>query len=46
MPNLPQMENVFGDAGLAEYKVAKGDDPTTTMEKAADSINKANANIG
>ena len=46
MPNLPQMQNVFGDAGLAEYKVAKGDDPTTTMEKAADSINKANANIG
>ena len=46
MPNLPQMANVFGDAGLAEYKVANGDDPTTTMEKAADSINKANANIG
>ena len=38
--------NVFGDAGLAEYKVANGADPTTTMEKAADSINKANANIG
>jgi arabinogalactan oligomer/maltooligosaccharide transport system substrate-binding protein len=46
MPNIPQMANVFGDAGLAEFKVASGASPPPTMQKAADAINKANANIG
>ena len=46
MPNIPQMANVFGDAGLAEYKVAVGCRPDHDMQKAADAINKANANIG
>jgi arabinogalactan oligomer/maltooligosaccharide transport system substrate-binding protein len=46
MPNIPQMANVFGDAGLAEFKVASGASPPPTMQKAAAAINKANANIG
>jgi arabinogalactan oligomer / maltooligosaccharide transport system substrate-binding protein len=46
MPNIPQMANVFGDSGLAEFKVSSGADPSPTMKKAADAINKANADIG
>ena len=38
-----EMGNVFGDAGLAEYKIASGEDPQATLTKAADAINKANA---
>lgn len=46
MPSIPQMANVFGDAGLSEYKIASGQDPNATLTKAAESINKANADIG
>ena len=27
MPAVPQMDAVFADLGLAEYKVATGEDP-------------------
>lgn len=46
MPSIPQMANVFGDAGLSEYKIATGADPEATLTQAAESINKANADIG
>ena len=46
MPNIQQMGNVFGDAGLAEYKVSSGEPPAPTMEQAAKSIDKANADLG
>lgn len=46
MPSIPQMGNVFGDAGLSEYKIASGEDPKGTLTKAAASINKANADLG
>ena len=46
MPSIPQMANVFGDAGLSEFKIASGEDPQSTLTKAAESINKANAAIG
>ncbi len=42
-PSIPQMGAVWSDLGLAEYKIANGADPTTTMTNAGDSINKANA---
>ena len=32
MPTIPQMGNVFADVGLAEYKIASGEDPTPTMD--------------
>lgn len=46
MPSIPQMGNVFGDAGLSEFKIASGEDPKSTLTKAAASIDKANAAIG
>jgi arabinogalactan oligomer/maltooligosaccharide transport system substrate-binding protein len=46
MPNIPQMDNVWADTGLAEFKVASGQPSDATMTKAADAINKANANVG
>ncbi|WP_395728311.1 extracellular solute-binding protein [Nakamurella sp.] len=45
MPNIPQMSNVFEDWGLAEFQVASGADPTTTMTNAANSINQRNASL-
>lgn len=45
MPSIPQMANVFEDWGLAEFQVAGGADPTTTMQNAAASINQRNASL-
>jgi hypothetical protein len=42
---MAQMGAVWNDLGLAEYKIAGGADPDSTMTKAADSINKTNAAI-
>ena len=44
-PSMAQMGAVWNDLGLAEYKIAGGADPESTMTKAADSINKTNAAI-
>jgi arabinogalactan oligomer/maltooligosaccharide transport system substrate-binding protein len=46
MPNIREMGNVFGEAGLSEFKISSGEDPDATLTKAADAINKANAEIG
>ena len=40
IPAIQQMAFVFTDLGLAEYKIASGADPTTTMTEAQASINK------
>jgi arabinogalactan oligomer / maltooligosaccharide transport system substrate-binding protein len=46
MPSIPQMGNVFGDAGLAEFKIASGKGaPSPVLKQAANSINKANADL-
>ncbi len=44
LPAIPEMASVWGDLGLAEYKIASGDDPTKTIEEAGASINKAIGN--
>jgi arabinogalactan oligomer / maltooligosaccharide transport system substrate-binding protein len=41
LPAIPAMAAVWGDLGLAEFKVASGEDPTKTMTAAGDSISKA-----
>lgn len=46
MPAIPQMDNLFQDWGLAQFKVASGSDPEKTMKEAGDSINKRNAALG
>ena len=38
MPAIPAMASVWGDMGLAEFKIASGDDPEKTITDAADSI--------
>ena len=43
MPAVPQMAAVFADLGLAEYKIASGEDPTADLTQAGESINSANA---
>ena len=43
MPAVPQMAAVFADLGLAEFKIASGEDPTAVMTQAGESINAANA---
>ena len=40
-PSVPEMGSVWEALGLAEFKVASGEDPTTTMQEAGDAINKA-----
>jgi arabinogalactan oligomer/maltooligosaccharide transport system substrate-binding protein len=40
-PSVPEMGSVWESLGLAEFKVASGEDPTTTMTAAGDAINKA-----
>jgi arabinogalactan oligomer/maltooligosaccharide transport system substrate-binding protein len=45
MPSIPQMANVFTDWGVAQFNVANGADPATTMQNAAASINQINANL-
>ncbi len=40
-PSVPEMGSVWESLGLAEFKVASGEDPTKTMTAAGDSINKA-----
>jgi arabinogalactan oligomer/maltooligosaccharide transport system substrate-binding protein len=42
-PSIAQMGAVWSDLGLAENKIANGADPSSTMTKAGDSINKTNA---
>ena len=46
MPAIPEMAAIWGDLGLAEYKVASGDDPTKTMVAAGDAIQKSIASQG
>lgn len=46
MPANPEMASVWSDLGLAQFKVASGDDPKTTMEAAGASIQRAMANAG
>ena len=46
MPAIPQMDNLFQDWGLAQFKVASGSDPEKAMKEAGDSINKRNAKLG
>lgn len=46
MPANPEMASVWSDLGLAEYKVASGADPKSTMEAAGKSIQKAIAAQG
>ncbi len=38
-PSVPEMGSVWEALGLAEFKVASGEDPTTTMTEAGDAIN-------
>lgn len=45
-PAIPAMGSVWGDLGLAEFKIASGSDPTKTMESAGASIEKAIAASG
>lgn len=45
MPSIPQMAAVFSDLGLAQYKIASGEDPESTMVKAGESINKQNEKL-
>ena len=37
-PSVPEMGAVWESLGLAEFKVASGEDPTTTMTEAGDAI--------
>lgn len=46
MPAVPQMDAVFADGGLGQYKIATGADPAATMTGAAESITKTNAALG
>ena len=46
MPAVPQMDAVFAEGGLAQYKIATGADAQATMTSAADSIAKTNAALG
>ena len=46
MPAIPAMASVWGDLGLAEFKIASGEDPTKTIEAAAASISKAIKSAG
>lgn len=46
LPAIPEMASVWGDLGLAEYKVASGEPPAATMEAAGKSIQKAIAAQG
>jgi arabinogalactan oligomer / maltooligosaccharide transport system substrate-binding protein len=46
LPAIPEMASVWGDLGLAEYKVASGEDPEKTMVAAGESIQKAIASQG
>lgn len=41
MPAIPAMASVWGDLGLAEFKIASGEDPVKTITQAGDSIAKA-----
>ncbi|MGB7979997.1 MAG: extracellular solute-binding protein [Candidatus Nanopelagicales bacterium] len=40
-PSVPEMGSVWEALGLAQFKVASGDDPTTTMTEAGDAITAA-----
>ena len=40
-PSVPEMGSVWEALGLSEFKVASGEDPTTTMTEAGDAINAA-----
>ncbi len=40
-PSVPEMGSVWEALGLAQFKVATGSDPTTTMTEAGDAINAA-----
>jgi arabinogalactan oligomer / maltooligosaccharide transport system substrate-binding protein len=40
-PSIPEMGAVWESLGLAQFKVASGDDPETTMTEAGDAINAA-----
>jgi arabinogalactan oligomer/maltooligosaccharide transport system substrate-binding protein len=40
-PSVPEMGSVWEALGLAEFKVASGEDPETTMTEAGDAITKA-----
>ena len=40
LPSVPEMAAVWQSLGLAEYKVATGADPTTTMTEAGEAIKK------
>jgi arabinogalactan oligomer/maltooligosaccharide transport system substrate-binding protein len=40
-PSVPEMGSVWEALGLAQFKVASGDDPETTMTEAGDAINAA-----
>jgi maltose-binding protein MalE len=42
MPSGPEMTAFFEDLGLAEAKIASGEDPETTIVEAGESINKRN----
>jgi arabinogalactan oligomer/maltooligosaccharide transport system substrate-binding protein len=46
MPSIPQMGLTFGDWGLAEYKIASGQDPETTIVDAGNAIQKQIDSIG
>ena len=45
-PSVPEMGSVWEALGLAQFKVASGEDPTTTMKEAGDAITKAIAAQG
>ncbi len=45
-PSVPEMGSVWESLGLAEFKVASGEDPTKTMTEAGDAINAAIAAAG
>lgn len=46
MPAIPQMDNIWADLGLAQFKIASGQDPATVLKEAGASINKKNAALG
>lgn len=45
-PSVPEMGSVWEALGLAQFKVATGEDPTTTMTEAGDAITKSIASQG
>ena len=46
MPNIREMGNVFGDAGLSQYKISSGEDPRGHAHQGGRRHQQGNADIG